>query len=78
MNTFSSFKKGFQFVTDPNAIRTLKLPDKSLQSMDFDSSRTYVLSIGTTIHCLRMVGEKIEVTRYSIRDPVIPNAVTYK
>ena len=46
--------------------------------MEFDAKRSYVLSIGTTIHVLRMVDEEIHVTRYSIRDPFIPKPLTYR
>ncbi|XP_057295818.1 GATOR complex protein DEPDC5-like isoform X1 [Hydractinia symbiolongicarpus] len=70
--------QGFQVVTNPDIVRILKLENSALQSMKFDPKKDYVLSMGLTIHHLKLVDTEVHVTRYSLHEPVTAKPFLYR
>ena len=70
--------QGFQFVTNPNITRILKLPENACHPIVFDAKKEFVLSLGRSFHLLKLTNSQVQVTRYLLRDSEELKAIPYR
>ncbi|XP_065647417.1 GATOR1 complex protein DEPDC5 isoform X3 [Hydra vulgaris] len=70
--------QGFQFVTNHNIKRILKLTENACHPVIFDAKKECILSLGRSIHRLKLTNSQVQVTRYLLCDSEQCNPIPYK